>query len=304
MSVENKLTVYNGLNVIAFGLSWLLNSGIGDGPDVVFDGMEKLRQRYESIVTPASTTYLMAHFVLLLQGVFTVCQLMPKFRGSVMVHEAVKYWFLLSAVAQLIWSLNLGMEGLFGSILSAALMGGLFYCNSRILTSQAHMTFEDQTPEEYWMLRFPFSVNFAWILAVLVESINAIFVQMEFPLFLQVALGFISLAFFGGVGWKMLFANGKCPNYVIPSVLAWFSFGIAFPSDDGPGVELEGILGFIFAFAAGLVGFGLTFATAFLFHKNEYKDDKDETFIKGADSDSDNSDTVYVSAPEGSGAIA
>ena len=92
-----------------------------------------------------------------------------------------------------------------------------------------------------------------------------------------------------------------------PSFLCYDSslqFGIAFPSDDGPGVQLEGILGFIFAFAAGLVGFGLAFATAFLFHKNEYKNDKDETFVKGADSDSDNSDTVYVSAPEGPGAIA
>ncbi len=89
MSTEAPITVFNILNVVAFLISWALNSEVDMGPEHEFwhflDGMREMGRRYESIVTPAATTFLIAHFVLLFQGIFAVTQLIPKFRGSALV---------------------------------------------------------------------------------------------------------------------------------------------------------------------------------------------------------------------------
>jgi len=289
--MSEPLNLYNGLNVAAFALSWLLNSAIGE-PEAVFNGMENLRRRYESIVTPMALTYLMMHLVLVLQGVFAVCQLMPKYRQSDLVQKGVRHWFFLSAISQLLWSFDLGVEGTFGALLSVALMGLMFFTVSVVLRSQAALSYETQTPEEYWLLRFPFSIQCGWILAVFIESINAFFKELEVGQIFQFILGVLSFGFFVFISWKMLFANGVNPNYIIPSVLAWFTLGITFTTADDPGYILEGLLGLIYKVLSGIVGFGIAGVTGYLFYQNEHVNKNNK--LDGAEG----SDTVYVSAPD------
>ena len=82
---------YNVLNVVAFLLSWLINSevalDVGPGGDgfYFFEGMRDLGRRIESIVTPAAFTFLTSHLILLMQGVFTIAQLLPKYRSHTLV---------------------------------------------------------------------------------------------------------------------------------------------------------------------------------------------------------------------------
>ncbi len=81
---------YNVLNVVAFLLSWLMNSEVNVGPEgndgfFFFAGMRDLGRRLESIVTPAAFTFLTSHLVLLVQGVFTIAQLLPKYRSHTLV---------------------------------------------------------------------------------------------------------------------------------------------------------------------------------------------------------------------------
>lgn len=296
--MAEKLNYVNALNVIAFGLSWVLNSGAVEpgGEDGMIPewlrGMDELNRRYESIVTPASVTFLIAHLILLLEAVFTVCQMLPKYRSTALVQEGVNVWFLIAAVAQFMWSIDLNIEGIIGSILSTIFMAIMFFCHSKILMAQASLTEaggDVQTPEEYWILRFPFSIHCAWIFAVFVMSINAFFVQFEPALFIQFILGVVSLLGFAAVGLKMLYANGHNPNYIIPSILSWFAFGIAI-SEKGPKVELEGVLGFVFTALSAILGLTLAINTGYLFYNNEYK-----TRSKEIEENSD--DTVYVNAP-------
>lgn len=231
MTEPEKLNYINYMNVGAFAISWLLNSGVADGPrdeywSVNFlSGMEDLARRYESIVTPASLTFFIAHLVLLLEGVFTIVQMLPNYRSTVMVQEGVKFWFLMSSVAQFFWSIDLNVDNIFGVILSTVFMGIMFYCLAMILTSQAALTEAQggvQTAEEYWLLRFPFSIHTGWVFSVFVMSINAWFVQFGVPELVLFIVGVLSLIGFAAVGFKMLYANGKHPNYVIPSILTWF----------------------------------------------------------------------------------
>lgn len=89
--MDAELNNINYVNVATFLLSWLLNSQVADqGPGnenmiSFFSGLGELARRYESIVTPLGATFLMSHLVLLLQGVFTVAQLLPQYRASSLV---------------------------------------------------------------------------------------------------------------------------------------------------------------------------------------------------------------------------
>mmetsp|Transcript_5210 Transcript_5210/g.9921 ORF Transcript_5210/g.9921 Transcript_5210/m.9921 type:complete len:312 (+) Transcript_5210:470-1405(+) len=307
MSSE-RLNFYNYLNVVAFALSWVLNSDVVRGPEaqdqnMFWSGIGNLFNRYESIVNPTSQTYLIAHLILLLEGVFTCVQLLPKYRASVMVQDSVKHWFFLSALMQFLWSVDLGLANTVGQVLSVLFMGGMFFSVTRILLLQAANTDSTQTPEEYWLLRFPFSMHFAWAMAVFSMSLNGFFVQLEVGRTAQVVMGIITLLSFIAVAYKMIFRNGSKPNYVVPLVLAWFCIGISV-CEQGPKVHLEGTQKLIFNGFAGFTAFALALVTAVVFVRTEIlaKRQEDGSTISNDMKDVNYAeDTVYVSAPDNDG---
>ena len=97
LAARVPLTLVNYLNVVAFALTWLLNSEVDFGSeDHVFDflsGMRELGRRYDSVVTPTENTFLMSHVVLLFLGIFTVVQLLPKYRQSPLVQVSRVFFF-------------------------------------------------------------------------------------------------------------------------------------------------------------------------------------------------------------------
>jgi hypothetical protein len=133
----------------------------------------------------------------------------------------VSYWFIASSISQLLWSFDFSLDNWFGALLSVGFMAVMVGCNGKILITQSSLTTEHQQPEEYWLLRFPFSLHTGWTMAVFVMSINGFFNAFGLPEFIQLILGFVSLAAFAGISWKMLLANGDEPNYAIPAIVAW-----------------------------------------------------------------------------------
>ena len=97
VKMEAKLNKFNYLNLAAFVISWALNSEVDMGPDQEFwsflGGMRELGRRYESVVTPQETTFLIAHVALLFQGIFAVAQLLPKYRASSLVQVSHTYHY-------------------------------------------------------------------------------------------------------------------------------------------------------------------------------------------------------------------
>ena len=114
-------------------------------------------------------------------------------------------------------------ENIVGALLSVVFMGVIVYLNGKILMKQASISVEDetQTGEEFWLLRFPFSLQCGWSMTVFVMAINGFISFIELGQVVQLIFGFLSLAAYVGISWKMLFANGQKPNYAIPSVVAW-----------------------------------------------------------------------------------
>lgn len=223
-----KLNRNNFLNIVAFVMSFVLNYQEGPGhEDNWFNGMNAMTSlfpRYESLMTPADTTFILTKVILILEGVFTFAQLLPKYRGNYLVQECVRYWYFVLAFTQLLWSFDLNIENIWGSIVSTIFMGVMFAAVSMILISQAKASDSaTQTPEEYWLLRFPFNVHCGFIMANFIASINAMFVQIGFGAVTQFILGFISLGIFVLAGYKFIFMNGPHANYAIPSVLAFYA---------------------------------------------------------------------------------
>jgi len=271
--METPLNRINYLNVIAFLLSWTLNSEVDIGPDnaLGFFGfigsMRELARQYDSIITPVELTFLVSHLVLLFHGVFAVTQCLPKYRGSILVQEGVKYWFFASMLTQLIWTWNFGLDDLIGSILSVLFAALMAFFTSQTLMSQASLTDENQTHEEYWLLRFPFSLQTGWTLAIFILTINGLAREIGLGDLILLIIGFVSLTAFAAISWKMLKANGSRPNYAIPGVLAWFVLGMTFE----PKAEFEGYIGLAFSITTFVVGAAIAVFTGYLFYINEIR---------------------------------
>lgn len=214
------LNINNFLNVAAFALSFVLNYEDGQ-ENKWYNGLSSLFPRYESLMTPADVTLILSKVILVFEGVFTVVQLLPNYRGNDLVQKCVRKRYFILSVAQLLWSIDFNLENMWGSFVSTALMTFMFVAVSKILISQAQISDPlTQTHEEYWLLRFPFNIHCGYIMANFVSSINAMFVQIGFGAAVQFVVAFISIGLFVLAGYKFLFVNGRHGNYAIPSVLS------------------------------------------------------------------------------------
>lgn len=300
---STKLNRYNFLNLVAFGMSFVLNY-TEEGPENEgnwFNGMSSLFRRYESLMTPADTTFILTKVILIFEGVFAIVQLLPNYRGNHLVQQCVKHWYFVLAFTQLLWSLDLNIENIWGSVVSTLFIGVMFAAVSMILVSQAKATDPaTQTREEYWLLRFPFNVHCGFIMANFIASINGMFVQIGFGALAQFIVGFISLAIFVLAGYKFLFRNGLHGNYVIPSVLAFYAIEIAM-DDFGPMMDqnLEGITGEIFMWLSGIIGVGMFIVMAITYYRTEYIPSKEAKSSQSMNPKDESEDTVYVTAPDG-----
>jgi hypothetical protein len=137
--MSEQLNLNNFLNVAGFALSWVLNSDVMRGPggqdeggNMFLRGIGQLFETFESIVMPTSQTFLIAHLILILEGAFAIAQLLPKYRGSVMVQESVKHYFFLSALMQFLWSVDIGIQNLWAAAVSVIFMLSMFVSITKV----------------------------------------------------------------------------------------------------------------------------------------------------------------------------
>ena len=144
-----------------------------------------------------------------------------------MVQEGVGYWFGIATVAQVFAYATSG-EGAERSFFSNFL-GFLFFsimagCTWKILNQQAN-TISDNSAEEYWVLRFPFSLQAGWSMALAIMSVNILFAAgggndddggVDKGAVMSAIITFLSVVAYAAMPVKLLFLNGNTPNYVVP----------------------------------------------------------------------------------------
>jgi hypothetical protein len=219
------LTYKNALNFAAVLIHIIASISYGGAGGMEWINSIREFGKFETIVTPADATFYVRDIILYFNVTFGMAQLLPKYSSGEILQEGVSYWFFAATIAQVISTIFFSFDSLVGFVFSTIMVGGMVFCFFKILSNQASGSVDSvqHSPEEYWLLRFPFSLQAGWYLCIFISSINNVFVRLLNYPWVQVLLAILCFAAFAGIAVKMLLLNGSNPNYVIPAVIALFT---------------------------------------------------------------------------------
>lgn len=257
-----ELNQNNFLNLAGFILVTFLTLEADGGPDSWFgemQGIDELARRYDSILSPAEyAVSAIQGLSLMFQGIFVVLQMMPTYRANNMVQDGVKFYYAIACLAQVFWAWTFGRDWITASFI---IMAGIFATFAFILKSQDR-AFSDMSPEEFWLLRFPFSITTAWVFFATLLNFDAMLAEFEVSDTTHLVWAMVSIAIMVAVAGFVLFKAPFAPCYVTPAVFAWLIFAMARGEEE---------YGWAVTIILYVVAFGLAGGTVFIAHKNEIK---------------------------------
>lgn len=218
-SAKTPLSHKNYLNLVAYILNVTLVYGLGNAGWLGTPDNGELSRKYQTLVTPKSSAFIIWAVIFMFQGAFAVAQLLPRFRAQPMVLKGASYWYSVVGALQIGWTIAFAYEVI---PLSLVFMWLLWCALAAILYSQYYAK-SDGSLWEFWILRFPFSVHAGWITAASALNVNVLVVSMDQPADVQLAVGIVSLAVLHAVSVWVIFYIRR-PNWTIACVLSW-AFG-------------------------------------------------------------------------------
>jgi len=158
-----QLSWKNGLSLVAYIANFAVTYGSLTG---VFGATNTdLSLKYQTLVTPAGWAFSIWGPIFISEGVFAVAQMLPRFRGSLVVAALAPWWWGV-CTAQAAWTLAFAQEVI---PLSLVFMLVILVCLFGIALSTDGLT---MPAAEYWLLRAPFSLHLGWIVAASVVNAN------------------------------------------------------------------------------------------------------------------------------------
>jgi len=174
--VNTKLNHYNFVNVAAFILNLLVTYGIGTLGWGNRPTNGELSDKYQTIITPFSTSFIIWAPIFLLQGIwallwqFVYC----KQRNHPAVF-AIGYWYLIVCLVQAGWTLSFSFEinwlALIFMLSILLCLGILHYRLQQCIDEKQRYTWKG-----YLIWQLPFSLHLGWITAASVLNINVVLV--------------------------------------------------------------------------------------------------------------------------------
>lgn len=214
-SLNNRLQAVNYANVAGYILNALFVFG---APSFGLQDNATLSAKYQTLVTPAGYAFGIWGIIFTSQFIWSIVQCFPSFRSEELVVKGVGYNFVWACLAQALWTVAFGLEKI---PLSLAAMVLILIPLVMIVTQFAAMQADNVA--QYWLLKFPFEIHAAWIMAATLVNINVLFVAESSSAHVQTAVGWASLAVVVLVG---LFYTLK-KTWVVPCVLVWASVAIS-----------------------------------------------------------------------------
>lgn len=212
---EEKLQKLNYANLIGYGLNTLVTYGVGASG--YFASNSDISAKYQTLVTPAGYAFAIWGIIFTSELVWAVAQMFPAYRARDVVTNGVGWNYVYTCMAQIAWTVAFTSEHI---ALSLIAMVSILIPLVMILTKTS------QTPSEsvglYWLLKFPFEIHAAWIMAATLVNTNVLLVALELAPSIQVVAAWCSL----GVVASASFYYTYKQKWVVPSVLAWASFAI------------------------------------------------------------------------------
>mmetsp|Transcript_38333 Transcript_38333/g.105593 ORF Transcript_38333/g.105593 Transcript_38333/m.105593 type:complete len:306 (+) Transcript_38333:97-1014(+) len=213
---KTQLGWRNWLNALAyvlnFAVTYLSLTGIFGATNTV------LSKKYQTLVTPAGWAFSIWGPIFIGEGVFTVAQMLPRFRGSAMV-KAVTPWWLGACGFQVAWTIAFAKE-----VIPASLMCMLGILGCLLCLSERTDGFRTSCAE-YWLLRAPFSLHLGWIIAA--SAVNASVLADSSLASPETLLGLAVLSYAVVAAIIAIFAIAlRSPDPIVCLVAAWAFAGI------------------------------------------------------------------------------
>jgi len=219
VAVKPSLNNKNYLNLIAYIANITLVYGVGNAGWLGTPDNGELSRKYQTLVTPNSSAFLIWAVIFLAQGAFALLQFLPRFRATPMVQSGLSYWYSAVTATQIGWTFAFAYEVI---PLSLAFMLAIWISLITILYRQ-YYTESDGSILEFWVLRFPFAVHAGWITAASALNVNVQVVSMDVAADQQLAVGIISLAVLHAISVWVIY-NIPRPQWTMACVLSW-AFG-------------------------------------------------------------------------------
>ena len=98
------------VNLVAYGLNVLFTYGIGVAGLFNLPDNTVLSEKYQTLVTPIGWAFSIWGPIFISDALFTLAQLLPKYRDNAIVVDGVGYWYAAVCLAQIFWTLSFSLE--------------------------------------------------------------------------------------------------------------------------------------------------------------------------------------------------
>ena len=216
------LNAFNYLNLVGFIINTLIT--FGASPVFGFPDNGELSLKYQTIVSPAGFTFGIWGIIFISQGIFSVMQMLPAYRYHPLIQEGVSYWYFSACIFQSIWTFAFGYEVF---ALSVLMMGGILCSLVPIVIQQSKI---DSHPSsaigDFWQYKYPFSIHCGWIAAAFAVNVNVYISSQGYGAAVLEQWAYITIVYaILCAGFALFYLSP--PDFTIPSVLVWATFGIA-----------------------------------------------------------------------------
>jgi len=224
------------LNLVAY----LLNAGVTYGIGVLgaFDlpTNAELSLKYQTLVTPAGYAFSIWAVIFISQLISVIVQLVRQQKQQPLIVKGIGYNYLGACAAQIAWTITFSLEIIWASLICMiAILGFLVlivYNQSMIVSEEESGKDDDKKTTklssssilDFWLLKFPFSIHCGWISAATIVNLNVVLVKYGVNAGDQYGIALLCSAAIAG--FAMIALTRPQTEFVIPSVLAWASFGI------------------------------------------------------------------------------
>ena len=195
------------MNAVAYIANAFVSYGIGTFGLFGLTTNAQASATYQTLVTPSAWTFLIWVVIFMFQLAWAIVQLLSDFRNLPLV-TAVGWNYVAVCVAQIVWTIAFGLEIIWLSFI--AMLGILLFL-FRIFSAQSSI---DAFPDEFFVLKFPFSLHYGWIIVAAVLNLNVLLVSLDVSDTFQY---FVALA---SVSALMLVACATS-DLIVLLVLAW-----------------------------------------------------------------------------------
>jgi len=223
MSANEKLSTLNYLNVVFYAINVFATYGVGVLGLFNLPTNSELSAKYQTLVTPIGWAFSIWGPIFILEAVFAIMQLTPKYRSHPIVLNGVSYWYCIVVIAQAGWTFSFCFEIIW---LSFLMMLSILASLCIIIYQTRNNVQVETTIGDFWLLKFPFELHAGWIIAASAVNLSVCLVAYRDDITLQISVAVLSVTALVVVSLAMLFSL-KAPVYTLPTVQAWALLGVS-----------------------------------------------------------------------------